>query len=73
MRVTNEILENLLNDINYLVNRNFKTYKFARRNGFLYVEETKTNNTLFNYATTKKEVYQALKAFREGLYINIDK
>ena len=73
MKITNEILENLLNDINYLVNRNFKTYRFAKRNGFTYIEEIKTNNTLFNYAITKKEIYAALQGFREGLYINIDK
>ncbi len=73
MKITMNELQDLLNDINYLLNRSINTFKFAKRNGFIYVEYIITNNTIFNNAITKKEIYIALYSFREGLYFNIDK
>ena len=73
MKITMNELQDLLNDINYLLNRSIDTFKFAKRNGFIYIEYTKTHNTIFDSAITKKELYMSLQAFRKGLFLTIDK
>ena len=73
MKITMNELQDLLNDINYLLNRSIDTFKFAKRNGFIYVEYIKTHNTIFDSAITKKELYMSLQAFRKGLFLTIDK
>jgi len=66
-------LNEILNDINYLLNRSVNTFKIAKRNGFIYIQYIKTNETIFDSAVTKKELYMSLQAFRKGLFLTIDK
>jgi hypothetical protein len=66
-------VQTILEDINYLLNRSKPTLKTASRNGFIYIEYTKDGRTIFNNALTTKTLYLQLEAFREGLFLKIDK
>jgi hypothetical protein len=65
-------VQTLLENINYLLNRNKPTLKTAFRNGFIYIEYVKDGKTIFNNALTTKSLYLQLYAFREGLFLKID-
>jgi len=67
-----EEFEKLLWQVNYLLNRNTKTLRIERSNGFTYVRDIKTNEPMFPSAKTKKELMIALWAFKKGLHLKID-
>lgn len=70
MRYTKKQVQILLDSINDFLDSDKPTFKTAFRNGFIYIEYCDTNNTIFNSATTTRELCLSLYAFREGIYIN---
>jgi len=67
-------LQELLNDINYLLNRSIDTFKLGGRNGFIYVDYAdNSKDSLFNTSISKREMYNSMMAFKQGLFFNIDK
>lgn len=67
MRYTKKEVENILESINGIINKNKITFELAYRNGFTYVEYKDTKKTVFNNALNTKALYLQLYAFREGL------
>lgn len=65
MRTKKETIKLLIEEINEILGYNY--LKIASRNGYTYIEEVETNNTILNSATTDKEVIIALKSFKEGI------
>ena len=54
----------VINNINQVASEKLQT---AERNGYLYVEKVETHQTLFNSATTKKNLLSHLYAYLYGL------
>ena len=72
--ITKTDLQELTREINYLLNRSKNTFKLGFRNGFIYFDYAdNSKDALFNSATTKRQLYNCMQAFKDGLFFNIDK
>jgi hypothetical protein len=68
-RITVKKLEELTNSVNEVLG--VETFALGFRNGFIYFDYIDhRKDALFNSATTNKELYMCIKAFKEGLIFN---
>ncbi len=65
-RITAKKLEELTDSVNELLGK--ETFLLGRRNGYIYFDYVDyRREALFNSATTNKELYMCIQAFKEGL------
>jgi hypothetical protein len=67
MKSKNRVLiDSLVSEINNTLGYNY--IEANGRNGYIYIDEIATGNSILNSATSSKEVIIALRSFKSGIY-----
>ena len=61
-----KLIDSLVEEINQALG--YEYIKAQGRNGYIYIDEVATGNSILNTATTTKEVIIALRSFKSGIY-----